>query len=146
MSTKNLNNTEEIKNEFQKLFEKTPEEQIEHRAHILSLIFLSEAEKAMKRKGWTRKCLAKEIGTSASYMTQLFRGDRLLNFKTVAKIERVLNMDYHISEKTNKRVQSNDLPSENEEIDVLNTSSKSAKNIMDYKKVPNNLDKQLLAA
>jgi len=146
MSTKNLNNTEEIKNEFQKLFEKTPEEQIEHRAHILSLIFLSEAEKAMKRKGWTRKRLAKEIGTSASYMTQLFRGDRLLNFKTVAKIERVLNMDYHISEKTNKRVQSNDLPSENEEIDVLNTSSKSAKNIMDYKKVPNNLDKQLLAA
>jgi ribosome-binding protein aMBF1 (putative translation factor) len=97
MSTKQSNSTEEIRNDFQKLFEKSPEEQVEHRAQLLSYIFLSEAQKAMDRKGWTRKQLADEIGTSASYLTQLFRGDRLLNFKTVAKIEGALNIRFEVN-------------------------------------------------
>ncbi|MEX1261819.1 MAG: helix-turn-helix transcriptional regulator [Balneolaceae bacterium] len=97
MSTKQSNRVENIRSEFQKLFEKSPEEQIEHRAQMLSYIFLSEAQKAMDRKGWTRKRLAREIGTSASYLTQLFRGDRLLNFKTVAKIEVALEINFGVS-------------------------------------------------
>jgi ribosome-binding protein aMBF1 (putative translation factor) len=97
MSTKQSNSTEEIRNDFQKLFEKSPEEQVEHRAQLLSYIFLSEAQKAMDRKGWTRKQLADEIGTSASYLTQLFRGERLLNFKTVAKIEGALNIRFEVN-------------------------------------------------
>jgi ribosome-binding protein aMBF1 (putative translation factor) len=97
MSTKQSNSTEEIRNEFQKLFEKSPEEQVEHRAQLLSYIFLSEAQKAMDRRGWTRKQLADVIGTSASYLTQLFRGDRLLNFKTVAKIEGALDVRFEIN-------------------------------------------------
>jgi transcriptional regulator with XRE-family HTH domain len=51
----------------------------------------------MDRKGWTRKQLADEIGTSASYLTQLFRGDRLLNFKTVAKIEGALEIRFEVN-------------------------------------------------
>lgn len=97
MSTKNLNSTEEIRKEFQKLFEKSPEEQVEHRAQMLSYIFLSEAQKALDRNGWTRKQLAKEIGISASYLTQLFRGDRLLNFKTVAKVEAALEIRFEVN-------------------------------------------------
>lgn len=97
MSTKQSNSIEEIRKEFQKLFEKSPEEQVEHRAQLLSYIFLSEVQKVMDRKGWTRKQLAEEIGTSASYLTQLFRGDRLLNFKTVAKIEGALNIRFEIN-------------------------------------------------
>ncbi len=104
MSTKPSNSTEEIRNEFQKLFKKSPEEQVEHRAQMLSYIFLSEAQKAMDRKGWTRKRLADEIGTSASYLTQLFRGDRLLNFKTVAKIEAALGIEFDITASTPKSV------------------------------------------
>jgi len=97
MSTKKSNNTEKIRSEFQKLFEKSPDEQVEHRAQMLSWIFLSEAQKVMDRKGWPRKRLAKEIGTSASYLTQLFRGDRLLNFKTVAKIEAALGIEFEVA-------------------------------------------------
>lgn len=100
MNTKQSNSAEEIRNEFQKLFEKTPEEQVEHRAQLLSYIFLSEAQKAMDRKGWTRKQLADEIGTSGSYLTQLFRGDRLLNLKTVAKIETALGIEFEIMAKS----------------------------------------------
>mgnify|MGYP005848743837 FL=1 len=146
MSTKNLRNTKEIKNEFQKLFEKTPEEQIEHRAHMFSLIFLSEAQKAMDRRGWTRKRLAEEIGTSASYLTQLYRGDRLLNFKTLAKIEQALDLEYQISEKKNQNVRNGTLPSEIEEVDIPDISSHTDTKSMDYEKVPNNPDDQLIAA
>ncbi|MDZ7719878.1 MAG: helix-turn-helix transcriptional regulator [Balneolaceae bacterium] len=97
MSTTQSNKAENIRNEFQKLFEQSPEEQVEHRAQMLSYIFLSEAQKAMDRKEWTRKRLAKEIGTSASYLTQLFRGDRLLNLKTIAKIEAALEINFGVS-------------------------------------------------
>jgi ribosome-binding protein aMBF1 (putative translation factor) len=115
MNTKQLNSTEEIRNEFQKLFEKSPEEQVEHRAQLLSYIFLSEAQKAMDRKGWTRKQLADEIGTSASYLTQLFRGDRLLNFKTVAKIEGALDVRFQINVTESEEGSINYLP--NQDID-----------------------------
>lgn len=83
--------------EVLELFEKSPAGQVEHRAQMLSYIFLSEAQKAMDRKDWTRKQLAKEIGTSASYLTQLFRGDRLLNFKTVAKMEAALGIRFEVN-------------------------------------------------
>jgi ribosome-binding protein aMBF1 (putative translation factor) len=115
MSTKQSNSIEEIRNEFQKLFEKSPEEQVEHRAQLLSYIFLSEAQKAMDRKGWTRKQLADEIGTSASYLTQLFRGDRLLNFKTVAKIEGALDVRFQINVTESEEGSINYLP--NQDID-----------------------------
>lgn len=52
----------------------------------------------MDRKGWTRKQLAESLGTSASYLTQLFRGDRLLNFKTEAKIEAALGIKFVIKQ------------------------------------------------
>lgn len=103
MSIKKLNSSEKIRKEFQQLFEKSPEEQIEHRAQMLSFIFLSEAQKAMDRKDWTQKRLAEEIGTSASYLTQLLRGDRLLNLKTVAKIESALDIRFEL-----KAVEMND--------------------------------------
>src|SRR5690625_7997401 len=105
MNTKQSNSIEEIRNEFQKLFEKSPEEQVEHRAQMLSYIFLSEAQKVMDRKDWTRKQLADEIGTSASYLTQLFRCDRLLNFKTVAKIEYALALQYGLYEQINLNIE-----------------------------------------
>lgn len=101
MSTQKLNSTEKIRQGFQELFEKNDEEQIEHRAQMLSFLYLSEIEKALDRKKWTRKQLAEEIGTSASYLTQLFRGDRMLNFKTIAKIERALALNFEVFEETN---------------------------------------------
>lgn len=103
MSTKKLNSSVKIRKEFQKLFEKSPEEQVEHRAQMLSYNFLSEAQKAMDQKDWTQRRLADEIGTSASYLTQLMRGDRLLNLKTIAKMEDALQIRFEV-----KTVEMND--------------------------------------
>lgn len=94
MNTMKLN-SEEIKASFNNAFDISPEERIEIRANVISLNYLSEIEKAMT-SAMSRKELADKIGTSPSYLTQLFRGDRRLNFKTIAKIEHVLNIKFAI--------------------------------------------------
>ena len=58
--------------------------------------FLSEVEKKYKEKGWRRKDLAKKIGTSPSYMTQLFRGTKLINLEMIAKMQDALNIKFNI--------------------------------------------------
>lgn len=99
MSTKNLYDSDFIRDQFRHLFDLTPEQEIEERAEMLSFLFLSEVEKRMEERKWTRKKLAEEIGTSSSYLTQLFRGDRLLNFKTIAKIEKALALVFEVNGK-----------------------------------------------
>jgi len=57
---------------------------------------MSEVEKAMNRIGWTRERLAEEVGVSPDHLTQLFRGERLLGFETLAKMERALQIEMEI--------------------------------------------------
>jgi transcriptional regulator with XRE-family HTH domain len=67
---------------------------------ILMAKFLSEIEQQQKFKNIDRKTLAALIGTSPSYLTQVFRGDKPLNFKTLAKIQAVLNIKFEVSVNT----------------------------------------------
>ncbi len=104
MNTKKSMTPEEVKASFDQFFDSFSEEELlEQRAHLLAFRFLSEVEKAMEKEGITRKELARRIGTSASYVTQLFRGDRLLNFNTVAKMEKALGLDFEIKNRSNKK-------------------------------------------
>jgi transcriptional regulator with XRE-family HTH domain len=64
---------------------------------LLMAKFLSEIEQQQKLKDIDRKTLAKLIGTSPSYLTQVFRGDKPLNFKTLTKIQTVLNIRFELS-------------------------------------------------
>lgn len=50
----------------------------------------------MKQEGLSKKNLAEKLDTSKSYITQLFSGDKLLNIKTLAKIEQNLNINFAI--------------------------------------------------
>ncbi|GAB3638637.1 hypothetical protein GCM10027422_42270 [Hymenobacter arcticus] len=87
----------EIKAALRKLRdEKIQEQQDEQAAHVLSFRFLSEVERLSEAKGLTRKALAEAVGTSASYITQLFRGDRTLNLLMAARLQRALGAEFHI--------------------------------------------------
>ena len=86
-----------IKEKFNELFVTTEDEKIDLRAQMLSFEFLAEFTNYMDHVEMKRKELANSIRTSQSYLTQLYRGDRLLNFKTVAKIERALGIKITIS-------------------------------------------------
>ncbi len=65
-------------------------------AELLSFRFISEIDKCMEAGDISKKDLAQGIGTSASYVTQLFKGDKLLNMEILSKIERALEITFKI--------------------------------------------------
>ena len=95
MSTKSL---KEMHNEFDSIFNfENKEDKWEVEAKILASKFLSIIQKELDKNDGNRKELAESIGTSASYITQLFRGNKYPNFLTLAKIKEVLNIDFSIA-------------------------------------------------
>lgn len=97
MIMKSNNNASEIKDKFKSFFQKrTKEQTIKHDELMLMASFLSEIEKVQKVKNFKRNKLAELIGTSASYLTQVFRGDKPLNFNTLAKIQDALNIRFSV--------------------------------------------------
>jgi transcriptional regulator with XRE-family HTH domain len=84
-------------NSFQDLFKFNGDEaEYNHDSYMLMSGFLSEIELIQKQQGISRKELADKIGTSASYLTQVFRNNKPLNFYTLAKIKRALNIRFSI--------------------------------------------------
>ena len=87
-----------INPEFEDLFSFSfKEEEIEHDAKMLMFHFLDKIQKIADDKSLNRKDLAQKIGPSASYITQLFRGDKLINLTTLAKFQKELDFKFSIS-------------------------------------------------
>lgn len=99
------------------LHQATEEEQINLDEYILMAKYLSEIENILIEKSLTKKALANKIGTSPSYLTQVFRGDKPLNFKTLAKIQTVLNIHFevHIIKNENQNISKPKLNKEEKE-------------------------------
>lgn len=101
-------NKEDIKAKFNYLINsKTEEELIERDSLILQANYLSEIERLSKTEGFNRKDLAIKINTSPSYLTQVFKGDKPLNFLTLAKIKRALNLRFEVKATINKTEKEN---------------------------------------
>lgn len=99
MTTK-LKNNEEIKEAFNQFFGQISEkDKLNNDANLLMFRFLSIIESKCEELGWNRKQLAEKVGTSASYITQLFRGDKLVNMLTLAKFQKALGLEFEIDEK-----------------------------------------------
>jgi ribosome-binding protein aMBF1 (putative translation factor) len=58
--------------------------------------FLHVIETVMEERGIKKKDLAKMINTSPSFITQLFRGTKIINLETLAKIKLALEIDFEI--------------------------------------------------
>jgi len=100
MTIRKSSTPKQIKESFDELFNSfTDEELLEQEARLLSFHFLSEIEIAMEKKRMSKKLLAEKVNTSASYITQLFQGDRLPNFNILAKIQRALGLKFEIKGK-----------------------------------------------
>ena len=68
----------------------------EQLAQMLAFRFLSEVEIITDERKILRKDLAKSIGVSPSYITQLYQGNKPLNLETLAKIEAVLDIRFNV--------------------------------------------------
>jgi transcriptional regulator with XRE-family HTH domain len=63
---------------------------------LLMYRFLSEIDKITGARGINRKELAKLAGTSASYITQLYQGKKIINLQMLARIKKALDIDFKI--------------------------------------------------
>jgi len=75
---------------------KTEDALIKEDAYVLQADYLSEIERLYMDGGLNRKELAEKIKISPSYLSQVFRGDKPLNFLTLAKIKRALNLRFDL--------------------------------------------------
>ena len=91
-SEKNIQNLDSA---FDNLFDNN-EIDYDTEAKVLASRVLSEISTVIDKKELNRKSVAELIGTSASYLTQLYRGTKLLNFVTLAKLKDKLNVDIEI--------------------------------------------------
>jgi transcriptional regulator with XRE-family HTH domain len=84
---------------FESLFDFSEKGQNELDTLWIAAQFLSIIKDEMIRQQITRKELALRIGTSASWLTQVFRGDKLPNLETITKLKNVLNIEFDIRQK-----------------------------------------------
>jgi transcriptional regulator with XRE-family HTH domain len=63
---------------------------------LLMYRFLSEIDKITGERGINRKQLAKLAGTSASFITQLYQGKKIINLQMLTRIKKALEIDFKI--------------------------------------------------
>lgn len=88
---------ESLKEEFDNLLKmESIEEELDFRADLLAMQFLGLVDEKMERNNISKKALAERIGTSASFITQLFRGDKKPNWKLLARMSDALDINFKI--------------------------------------------------
>ena len=98
MSTQSNFSEQEIRDRLKSITsDKSEEKMIIRDSLILQANYLSEIERLTREKGIAKKDIAISIKTSPSYLTQVFRGDKPLNFITLAKIKRVLGLKIEVN-------------------------------------------------
>jgi transcriptional regulator with XRE-family HTH domain len=89
--------TESIKNEWDNLFnEISYEDRVSSLADVLALQFLGLVDRKMELENISKKELAEKVGTSASFITQLFRGDKKPNWNILAKMSVELGLEFKV--------------------------------------------------
>ena len=79
------------------LIPKSDDEKLLFEAKMIQLEFISRLQELMKYKNInSKKELAELLGTTPSFVTQLFSGEKLINLKHLAKFQRVLGIKYAI--------------------------------------------------
>ena len=77
-------------------------DKIEHDSKILMFKFLSIVEREMELRDMSKKELAQQLDTSASYVTQLFRGTKTINLIKLVQLH-LFNIEFDIQLVNNKR-------------------------------------------
>jgi transcriptional regulator with XRE-family HTH domain len=89
-----------VAKDFERLFDFSEKDQLSLDALWIAAQFLGKVQDEMDIQQMTRKELATRIGTSASWLTQLFRGDKLPNLETIAQLQKALKIEFEIKQKT----------------------------------------------
>ena len=72
---------------------------------LLSLKFIATIEELLEQNDVNRSDLANILDTSKSYVSQVFSGDKMINIRILAKIQRALNVSFKLYAVDNNRFQ-----------------------------------------
>lgn len=135
MNTKSLNSAHgEIETAFKTILSfDNEQDQLEIEAKIIMAKFLENIQEVAAQKGLKKKDLAQKIGTSASYITQLYRGHKLLNLMTLAKLQRALDIEFEISIKGSEHIKN---PVNEENIEVYSKTRYASDRSEEFSKRP----------
>lgn len=89
---------------WKKVFNPKGEALIEANAYLLMGGYLKQIEEVLDKKQLTQKQLAEKIGVSASYLSQFFNLNKIVNFKTLAKIELALDIKFKLIPQANNNI------------------------------------------
>ena len=92
---------------FHDIFNPTGEDLMNVKAYDLMGQYLTQIEQALDNQSMTQKELANKIGTSASYISQFFNLNKLINFKTLAKIELALDINFELKQSSINNIRNN---------------------------------------
>ncbi|MFA6400282.1 MAG: helix-turn-helix transcriptional regulator [Salinivirgaceae bacterium] len=91
-----------ISEEFDDIFTfSNEEEELEHDAQMLTFKFLEELEKYHSGVKLKKKELAAVLDKSPSFISQLYAGDKLMNFPLLAKIQKAFDITFDVKVKAN---------------------------------------------
>lgn len=96
MTTKYTN--QEVVDFFHDIFNPTGDALINTKAYDLMGQYLTQIEQELENQSMTQKELANKIGTSASYISGFFNLNKLINLKTLAKIEIALGINFELKQ------------------------------------------------
>jgi len=65
--------------------------------HSIHLDFIEIINNKMLDLDYNQKCLADKLKVSEAYISKLFSAEKLLNLKTIAKIQKILDIKFYIS-------------------------------------------------
>jgi len=72
------------------------EEQVQFMAERVQLRFMGVINTLMENRNITSKQLAKELKTSQGHLTQLFKAERLINIRLLARLENIFNVKFEL--------------------------------------------------
>ncbi len=87
---------DKIKAFVEALRPKNEKEKIQFEAEKIHFDFIFLLKDLMENQGITKKQLAESLGVAPSYITQLFNGSKLVNLKTLAKIQQLFDLKFKI--------------------------------------------------
>ena len=96
-----------IKSEFDEILSFGDDnEKLSHDAMMLSLKFISEINELLQNQNkMPKKDLASLLDISPSFVSQLFNGDKKLNFDLLAKFQNILNAEFCITTEAKRSIE-----------------------------------------
>jgi len=95
--TKKLDSAEKLESVLQSTLEfSSKKEKLNFEAAMLHLDTMHMVERLMKANDMSEKDLAKKLNISKKKLVKLFTGDKLLNYKILAKFQRIFDVNFVI--------------------------------------------------